>query len=161
MSTVLHRLVPDGLNLFRAVTNAVVVAGTLYVLDGSLGYAAASAAVFLGLHLATDLADAVVGDYAGNALFGVLVLSGAVYFATLGAVWFPVALVAVGGWLVLDGVQHLRYGVTRDDIGVSHRHDGSVLTGLPRALLSRLLEPALLARRQRGGVHGDSTDSEP
>ncbi|MFC6756947.1 hypothetical protein ACFQER_09965 [Halomicroarcula sp. GCM10025894] len=104
-----------------------------------------TAAGFLILTLAASLADAVVGDYAGNALFGVVVLVGAVYFATLGSVWFPVALVVVGGWLLIDGVQHLRYSVTRDEVGVPYRHDGSALTGLPKALLVRLAEPFLLS----------------
>jgi len=146
MSTALRKRVPDGLDAANQLVTALVVAGTIYVIDGSVREAAATGAVFLALQLATSLADAVVGDYAGNALLGVVGLFGAVYFATLGAVWFPVALV-VGGWLLLDGVQHLRHGVTRDEVGVPYRHDGTALTGLPKALLVRLAEPVLLARR--------------
>jgi len=145
MSPVLDRLVPDGLNLFGAVTNAVVVGATLYVLDGSLGYAAAAAAGFLALHLSTDFADAVVGDYAGNALFGLVILAAAAYAATLTApLWLPALGAALGGWFLLDGFQHLRHGVSRDEVGVRYRHEGSVLTGLPKALLARLAEPFLL-----------------
>jgi len=148
MSTALRRLSPDSLDLVGALANAVVVAATLYVLDGSPGHAVASAAVFLALHLATDLADAVVGDYAGNALFGFLILAATGYAATLTTpLWLPLAGAALGGWLLLDGVQHLRYGVTRDEVGVPYRHEGSVLTGLPKALLARLADPLLLSRR--------------
>ncbi|PSP62972.1 hypothetical protein BRC76_03850 [Halobacteriales archaeon QH_8_67_36] len=131
----------DGPDVADTFVKAVVVGATLYLLDGSLGGAAAAAGVFLTLTLATSLADTVIGDYAGNVLFGAVVLGGAVYFATLGSVRFPVALVVVGGWLLFDGVQHLRHGVTRDEVGVPYRHDGSVLTGLPKALFARLLEP--------------------
>lgn len=147
MATTLRKRVPDGLDAANQVVTALIVAGTIYLIEGSVREAAATGAAFLALQLATNLADAVVGDYAGNALFGLLVLSGAVYFATQGVVWIPIALVVVGGWLLLDGVQHLRYGVSRDEVGVPYRHDGRVLTGLPKALLVRLAEPALLARR--------------
>jgi uncharacterized membrane protein YgdD (TMEM256/DUF423 family) len=150
MATVLNRLVPDGLDSFSAVTNAVAVAVALYVLDGSVGYAAAAAAGFLVLNLVTGLADAVVGDYADHALFGLLILAGTGYVVTLTApLWLPVAGGILGGWFFLDGVQHLRYGVTRDEVGVPYRHDGSALTGLPKALFVRLAEPVLLSRRSR------------
>ncbi|MDS0281965.1 hypothetical protein [Haloarcula onubensis] len=142
MSTVLNRLVSDGLNPVGAVTNAAVVAATIYVIDGSLGYAVAVAAGFLALHLATDIAEAVVGEYAGNALFGLLILFAAGYVTTLTApLWLLVGGAAVGGWFLLDGVQHLRHGASREEVGVPYRHDGSVLTGLPTALLARLLAP--------------------
>jgi uncharacterized membrane protein YgdD (TMEM256/DUF423 family) len=150
MATVLNRLVPDGLDSFSAVTNAVAVAVALYVLDGSVGYAAAAAAGFLVLNLVTGLADAVVGDYADHTLFGLLILAGTGYVVTLTApLWLPVAGGILGGWFFLDGVQHLRYGVTRDEVGVPYRHDGSALTGLPKALFVRLAEPVLLSRRSR------------
>lgn len=150
MLSTLQRLVPDGLSPFIAVANAVVVAVTLYVLDGSVGYAAVAAAVFLAVHLATDLADAVVGDYADNALFGLLILGATGYAVTLTTpLWIPVLGAVLGGWFLLDGVQHLRHGVTRDEVGVPYRHGGSPLTGLPKALLVRLAEPVLLSRRSR------------
>lgn len=150
MSTALNRFVPDGLSLFGTVANAIVVAVTLYVLDGSLGYAALAATVFLALHLATNLANAVVGDYGDSALFGFLILVVTGYAVTLTTpLWIPVFGTALGGWFLLDGVQHLRYGATRDEVGVPYRHDGNPLTGLPKALLVRLLEPALLHRTSR------------
>ena len=145
MSTALDRLVPDSLSLLGAVTNAAVVAATLYVLDGSLGYAAAAAAGFLVLTLVTDLAEVVVGDYADNAVFGVLLLAATGYTATLTVPpWLLLCGTAVGGWFLLDGLQHLRHGVTRDEVGVPYRHEGSVLIGLAKALLARLVEPFLL-----------------
>ena len=148
MPTVRNWLVPDGLHPFTAVSNAVVVAATLYVLDGALGYAVAAAAGFLALHLLTAIAATAVGDYADNALFGLLILAATGYAATLAVpLWLPLVGAAVGGWFLLDGVQHLRYGVTRDEVGVPYRHDGSVLIGLPKALLVRLAEPVLLSRR--------------
>ena len=124
---------------------ALAVGAALYVVDGSLQFAVASAVVFLALNVVTDLADAVVGDYAGNAVFGLLVLAATGYFASLGSPWwFLLSLVLCGGWFALDGVQHLRYGVTRDEVGVPYRHEGSVLIGLPKALLARLAEPFVL-----------------
>jgi len=146
MSTVLPQRGPDGLDAANHLITALLVAGTIYLIEGSVREAAGTGAAFLALQLVTNLADAVVGDYAGNALFGVLVLSGAVYFATQGAVWLPVGLVLVGGWLLLDGVQHLRYGVTRDDASVPSQQAGSPLTAVPTVLLARLLEPVLLGR---------------
>jgi hypothetical protein len=148
MSPAPARWVPDRLTIASNTLNALVVGGTLYVLDGSLGYAALTATLFLALNLVTATADAVLGDYAGNALFGLLVLAASGYAVTLSApLWAPLLGAAIGGWYVLDGVQHRRYGVTRDEGGVSYHHDGSVLTGLPKALLGRLAEPFLLSRR--------------
>ncbi|WP_420182051.1 hypothetical protein ACNO8S_13140 [Haloarcula sp. KBTZ06] len=45
---------------------------------------------------------------------------------------------------MIDGIQHLRHGVTRNEVGVSYSHDGGPVTGLPKALLVRLAEPFLL-----------------
>jgi hypothetical protein len=141
-------VVPDGLDVAGNVVTALVVGATLYFLDGSLGYAAGAAAVFLALQLVTDLADAAVGDYAGNAVFGLLLLAAAGSFVSVGGSWWLGGCFALCGcWLLLDGVQHLRYGVTREEVGVPYRHGGSVLTGLPKALLARLAEPFLLSRR--------------
>jgi len=63
----------------------------------------------------------------------------------LGVAGKALTALVVGGWYVLDGVQHLRYGVTRDEVGVPYRHDGGVLAGLPKTLLARLAEPLLLS----------------
>ncbi|MBX0287084.1 hypothetical protein [Haloarcula salinisoli] len=149
MSTALHRFVPDKLDVIGNVVTALLVGATIYVLDGSLGNAAGSAVLFLALEISTDIADAVVGDYAGNAVFGLLVLTAAGAFVSLtGAWWLGGCFALCGCWLLLDGVQHLRYGVSRDEVGVPYRHEGSALTGLSRALLTRLLEPFLLSSRR-------------
>jgi len=145
MSTVRPDWTPDGFRLVRAVGHAALVGATLYALDGSVGFAVLVAGGTLILALARTLADAVVGDYAGHVLFGAVVLAAAGYFTSLGAArWFVAGLALCGGWLLLDGLQHLRHGVTRDEAGVRYRHDGRVLTGLPKALLARLLEPVRL-----------------
>jgi hypothetical protein len=145
MSTALHRFVPDDLDITGNVATALLVGATLYVLDGSLGYAAASATAFLALKLSTGLAAAVVGDYADNALLGFLILVATGYFISLrGSWWLAACFGLCGGWFLIDGAQHLRYGVTRDEVAVPYRHEGSVLTGLPKALLARLVEPFLL-----------------
>jgi len=150
MSPALFRLVPDDLDIAGNVVTALFVGATIYVVDGSLGYAAGSAAGFLALKLSADIAGAVVGDYADNVLLGFLILVATGYFVSLGGSWWLAAGFALcGGWFLLDGVQHLRHGVTREEVAVPYRHDGSVLTGLPKALLVRLAEPVLLARRGR------------
>ncbi|WP_276273817.1 hypothetical protein [Haloarcula litorea] len=142
MSPALPAWVPDRETAAGELLTATIVGATLYVLDRSLPFAAAAAALFLCLRLLTDAAAAAVGDYADNALFGLLVLAAAGYAAALTApVWIPLSGALVGGWLFVDGVQHLRHGVGRDEVGHTVSHDGSVLAGLPRALLARLVEP--------------------
>jgi len=142
MGSALPQWLPDRQTFVSELATAALVGATLYALKGSLPFAAASGALFLCLRLLTDLAERAVGDYADNALFGLLVLAGAGYAATLTAPrWLPLAGVVLGGWLLLDGVQHLRYGVARDQVGHAVSRDGSVLVGLPKALLTRLVEP--------------------
>lgn len=139
---------PDRRAVASELATAAVVGATLYVIDGSLPYAAAAGAGFLGLQLLTDIAENAVGDYADNALFGVLVLAGTAAAAVLTTPWWLVAGgLLLGGWFLADGVQHLRYGVTRDTVGSPYGHDGGVLTGLVTALLARLAAPLLLETR--------------
>jgi len=146
--TALPAWLPDRGDVVSGVTTAVVVGATLYVLDGSLPYALAGAAGLLSLQLLTDIAENVVGDYADNALFGLLVLAATAYAAVLTTPWWIVAAGAVlGGWFLADGVQHLRHGVSRREVGVPYSHDGSVIIGLPKALLTRLVAPILLETR--------------
>ncbi|WP_135305799.1 hypothetical protein [Haloarcula amylovorans] len=145
MSTALPAWLPDRAALLGELSTAAVVGATLYVLDGSLSSAAGAAVAFFVLRLLTDLAEAAIGDYADNALFGVLVLVATGYAAVLTPPsWLLAVGVAVGGWFLLDGVQHLRHGVTRDEVGIQYSHDGSIVTGLPKALLVRFAEPFLL-----------------
>ncbi|MDS0219841.1 hypothetical protein NDI54_00555 [Haloarcula sp. S1AR25-5A] len=125
--------------------SAVAVAVTLYVLDGSIRYAAASAVIAFCVWLVVDAAQAAVGDYADHVVFGLLIFGFVGYWsATGGPAWVLVPVALLGCWFLLDGVQHLRHGVTRDEVGVPYTHDGSPITGLPKALLVRLAEPFLL-----------------
>lgn len=124
------------------LVSAAVVGATLYVLDGSPVFAASVAAAFLALQLATDAVETFVGDYAGNALMGLLVLGITVYAAILDtSLWFLAAGALVGGWLLIDGVQHLRHGETRSTVSAPTSHEGNVVVGLLSALLDRLLAP--------------------
>ncbi|QDX41386.1 hypothetical protein [Salarchaeum sp. JOR-1] len=76
--------------------------------------AGVTAAVF-SLGVASDAAEEYVGDYAGNVLLGVLVAVVAVAASALGTVHAAVTALGglAGGWLVFDGVQHLRHGIER------------------------------------------------
>ena len=148
MSSTLPAWLPGRRTVASEFVTAAVVGATLYVLDGSLPYAAAAAAGFLVLQLLTDVAENAVGDYADNALFGVLMLAATAYATVLTTPWWLVAGgLLLGGWFLADGVQHLRHGVTREQIGTALDHDGSVLVGIPKALLARLAEPVLLESR--------------
>ena len=150
MSTTLDRPAPDDIDVSRLVVVPSLVGATLYLIDGGATGAASVAAGIFVLELSTDVAEAVVGDYAGNAVFGLLLLAATGAFAVLGgASWLVAGFALCGCWLCLDGVQHLRHGVTRDEVGVPYRHEGRVLTGLPKALLARLVEPLSLSRRSR------------
>lgn len=124
---------------------AVAVGATLVVLGESVRFGALSAAGFLGLRLAGDAAEAIVGDYADNALLGLLFLAGSGYLLAVGTI-HPVAVAGAlgGGWLLLDGVQHLRHGVARDDPKPDPPLGGSLVAGILGALLGRLLEPVRL-----------------
>jgi hypothetical protein len=148
MSTALPAWLPDRSTVAGELTSAAVVGATLYVVDGSLRFAAAAATGFLVLQLTTDLAENVVGDYADNALFGLLILAGTAYAAVLTTPWWlVVGGLLLGGWFFTDGVQHLRHGVTRNEVGTPFDHDGGVFSGLVNALLARLAEPLLLKSR--------------
>lgn len=124
---------------------AVAVAATLVVLGESVRFGALSALTFLAMGLAGDAAEALVGDYADNALLGLLVLAGAGYLLATGTI-HPIAVASAlgGGWLLLDGVQHLRHGVGRADPKPEPPLGGSLLAGVAGALLGRLLEPIRL-----------------
>jgi len=141
----LHTRIAHETAVRRHFGSAVAVGATLYVLDGSVRYAAVTATLAFCVWLVADAAQAAVGDYADHVVFGLLVF-GFVAYTVAAAVptWvaFPGAL--LGGWFLLDGIQHLRHGVTRDEVGISYAHDGSPVTGLPKAVLVRLAEPFLL-----------------
>jgi hypothetical protein len=145
MSVALPPWVPDRSTVTGELARAVLVAVTLVVLGESVRFAAVAGLCFLALKLLADVAEAVVGDYADNALFGLLVLGATAYAVTLTTpIWLPLAGALLGGWFLLDGVQHLRHGVSRTEVGTATGHDGNLLTGLFRALFARLLEPIRL-----------------
>jgi hypothetical protein len=130
--------------LRRHLGLAAVVGITIYVVDGQLRQAVAVTAIFLAFHLLNDAAEALIGDYAGNALFGITLLAGTAWasIATSVPLWQLVVVAVVGAWLLLDGVQHLRYGVTRDAT------DQEVLPAdaygvwrAPAAVVGRIVEP--------------------
>mgnify|MGYP000215222600 CR=1 FL=1 len=124
---------------YRAVTALVVVA-TYSVLGENLPLAGVTGALFFVFTLAGDTAAVVIGDYADNVFLGLAVLGfTGIYLHT----WLPGLLggLAVGSWLLFDGVQHLRNDETRAELARPYTHDGGPLTGIPRALGARLLEP--------------------
>jgi hypothetical protein len=136
---------PGRRTVVSELTTAAVVGATLYVLDGSLPYAAAAGAAFLALQLVATVAENAVGDYADNALYGGLVLAATAYAIVLTTPWWLVAAGAIlGGCFLADGVQHLRHGVSRRAVGFPTTHDGNALTGLVKALVTRLAAPLLL-----------------
>jgi hypothetical protein len=140
------------LDVAEAALTALLVGVTLYVLGSSTANAGTAAGFLFLLHLSRDLAEFTVGDYAGNAVLGLFVLTATAYFAALGGPWwFIVTFALCGGWALVDGVQHLRAGARRSAGGLSIRHDGSLVTGLPKALLARLAEPFALGLRPGAG----------
>jgi hypothetical protein len=141
--TALRTHLPGRQRLISRAGQAVAVGLTLFVLDGDPGLAAATAALFLALTLSVDTVEAAVGDYADNAALGLLALALTGYLTVVGDGGLVVAAGGglVGGWLLLDGVQHLRHGERREELSRPYSHDGGVITGLVRALAARLLEP--------------------
>ena len=137
---------PDWLPARRPVVDALgrtaAVGLTLLVLGESPSQAAAVAAGFLLVTGLTDAADRVVGDYASHALFGTLVLAGTT-LGVAGGLPLDLALVGllVGGWLLVDGVQHLRYGVGREANVPRGPVDGHPVANLLRTVRARLTRP--------------------
>ncbi|AEM58275.1 hypothetical protein HISP_13680 [Haloarcula hispanica N601] len=145
MSETLHTRIARETAVRRRLGSAVAVGVTLYVLDGSVRYAAVAAALAFCVWLVADAAQATVGDYADHMVFGLLVFGFVAYtVAAAGLTWVVVPGALLGCWFMIDGIQHLRHGVTRNEVGVSYSHDGGPVTGLPKALLVRLAEPFLL-----------------
>ncbi|MFC7074844.1 hypothetical protein [Haloarcula halophila] len=136
---------PDRSTVAGELGRAALVAATLAVVGESVRFAAVVGLSFLALQLLAGVAEAAVGDYADNVLFGLFVLAATAYAGTLTTpVWIPLAGVALGGWFLLDGVQHLRHGVSRGAVHTPSRHEGGLAAGLLRALVARLLEPIRL-----------------
>ncbi|WP_424000862.1 hypothetical protein ACOZ4I_14810 [Haloarcula salina] len=142
MTDALHTRVANSVAVRQRLASAVVVGVTLYVLDGSIRYAAASAAIAFCVWLVADAAQAAVGDYADHVVFGLLIFGFVGYWSATGEpTWAVVPAALLGCWFLIDGVQHLRHGVTRDEVEIPYTHGGSIVTGLPKALLVRLARP--------------------
>lgn len=130
--------------LFRAG----VVGTALLVLGESITMAAGSAAGFLALRALGDAIQRSVGDYADHVLLGGGILIGVALLARseVGVLWL-VGGALIGGWLLVDGIQQLRYGRTRDQSVAPLVADGNgPIRGFLRALLGRLLAPVTLSR---------------
>ncbi|MBV0903791.1 hypothetical protein [Haloarcula salina] len=142
MSESLHTRIARETVVRKRLGSAVAVGVTLYVLDGSIRYAAATAAIAFCVWLVADAARAAVGDYADHVVFGLLIFGFLGYTVSAGGpTWVVAPGALLGCWFVVDGVQHLRHGVTRDDVEIRYSRDGSLVTGLPKALLARLARP--------------------
>jgi hypothetical protein len=130
--------------LFRAG----VVGAALLALGESMAMAAGTAAGFLALRALGDAIQRVVGDYADHVLLGGGILVGVALLARSGVgVLWVVSGALVGGWLLVDGVQQLRYERTRDQSVAPLVADGNgPIRGFVRALLGRLLAPVTLSR---------------
>ncbi len=140
----LHSSVPSRTRVLSRLLQAVAVAATLAILSDSPRYAAGSATGFLALLLAEDLAESLVGDYANHVLLGLLALGFAAFLASGRLSWVVALFALPGGWFLLDGTQHFRHSVTRDEVSVAYGHDGGPATGIARALVERLLAPIRL-----------------
>jgi|GEM_PF-6356994 hypothetical protein len=93
----------------------VVVSITLLALGESTTAAAGIAAGFLVFRAVVHAIQQTVGDYADHVLFGGVILLGAWYLGSSGVSVLWIGLVVlVGGWFLLDGIQHLRHGRSRE-----------------------------------------------
>ena len=125
-----------------------VVGVTLLALGESTTMAVATAAGFLALRAIGSAIQQAIGDYADNVLLGGGILIGVGYLTRteVGVSWL-VGGALVGGWLLVDGVQQLRYGRTREQSVAPLVADGNgPIRGFVRALLGRLLAPVTLSR---------------
>ena len=125
-----------------------VVGATLLIFGESTAMAAGTAAGFVAFRAIGYAIQQTIGDYADHVLLGGGILLGVGYLVRTGAdaLWVAGGLL-LGGWFLLDGVQHLRYGRTRDQSAAPLVADGNgPIRGLVRALLGRLLVPFTLPK---------------
>ncbi len=125
-----------------------VVGATLLMFGESTAMAAGTAAGFVAFRAIGYAIQQTIGDYADHVLLGGGILLGVGYLVRTGAdaLWVAGGLL-LGGWFLLDGVQHLRYGRTRDQSAAPLVADGNgPIRGLVRALLGRLLVPFTLPK---------------
>lgn len=156
---------PTARRVANRLTSGAVVAATLLVLgQASVRGAAVVGGLAAALWVAADVAETAVGDYAGNGVLGLSALAFVGYVAgsapVVGVAPVAVPSALVGGWLLVDAVQHRRHGVDRDDRVTVRpvRSDGGVVRGVVAALLSRLLEPFVLGREIVASENEDRVD---
>ena len=123
------------------------IGATLLVVGESTTMAAGTAAGFLLFRAIGYAIQQVIGDYADHVLLGGGILLGVGYLAYSGggALWVAGG-VLLGGWFLIDGLQHLRYGRTRERPAAPLVADGKgQIRGLCSALFGRLLVPFTLS----------------
>jgi hypothetical protein len=132
----------DAGGLASRITQGMIVGATLVALGESVGLAVGTGTLFIVFVMVGDLAEAIVGDYADNAILGAVALGIAGWLFVAGGPSIATgAFGLVGTWLAIDGIQHVRHGVSREEITFSSNHDGIAITGVLRAFAERLLEP--------------------
>jgi cytochrome c biogenesis protein CcdA len=130
-----------------------VVGVTLLVLGESIWMAAGVAVGFLAVRALGYAIQQAVGDYADHVLLGGGILLGVWYLGQSGVSlrWLAVGGL-LGGWFLLDGVQHLRYGRSRAERIAPLIADGNgPIHGLLLVVISRLLLPFRLGSDTEGG----------
>jgi len=123
------------------------VGAMLLVLGESTTMAAGTAAGVMLFRAIGYAIQQVIGDYADHVLLGGGILLGVGYLAYSGsgALWVAGGGL-LGGWFLIDGLQHLRYGRTRERPAAPLVADGKgQIRGLCSALFGRLLVPFTLS----------------
>ena len=123
------------------------VGAMLLVLGESTTMAAGTAAGVMLFRAIGYAIQQVIGDYADHVLLGGGILLGVGYLAYSGGGGLLIAGgVLLGGWFLIDGLQHLRYGRTRERPAAPLVADGKgQIRGLCSALFGRLLVPFTLS----------------
>ena len=127
----------------KELLRGVVVGATLVILGESLWMAAGVAVGFLTVRALGYAIQQAVGDYADHVLLGGGILLGVWYLGQSGVPLLWLALGGLlGGWFLLDGVQHLRYGRSRAERIAPLIADGNgPIHGLLLVVVGRLLLP--------------------
>ncbi|RJX51169.1 hypothetical protein [Halonotius pteroides] len=123
------------------------VGAMLLVLGESTTMAAGTAAGVMLFRAIGYAIQQAIGDYADHVLLGGGILIGVGYLAYSGsgALWVAGGGL-LGGWFLIDGLQHLRYGRTRERPAAPLVADGKgQIRGLYTALFGRLLVPFTLS----------------
>ncbi len=144
---------PDQTAIRSELLRGGVVGVTLLVLGESIWMAAGVAVGFLAVRALGYAIQQAVGDYADHVLLGGGILLGVWYLGQSGVSLLWLALGGLlGGWFLLDGVQHLRYGRSRAERIAPLIADGNgPIHGLLLVAVGRLLLPFRLGSHTEGG----------